>query len=396
MTSVVDTSVKFINSSQPGAPVLNGTAGSLISVLDALLVTGWGLQTATSLVIAGGVATMTFSSPFPAVVDSVILVAGSSIAALNGEQKVTAVGSGAVSFATAAADGSASGTITAKMAPAGWAKVFAGTNKAAYKSSDPTSNGMHLRIDDTDATVARVVGYEQMSDIDTGMGLFPSAAQQSGGGYWLKSVEATSVPTGYFIAADSRSLLSNICPFLYAGAEFVAGNTHGYGDLITSRASGDAFATILNYAIVNDGRYASNFGLDARSGASCAMPRDYTGLGGPVLRPRRPLSGSPDSTSGLDSTWGNFPSYIDGQMVLSKVAVVQASPGPVRGIIPGLFHVPQAGLGNSFSRGARVTGSGALAGRTLLAVNNVDGGASLSQGAGGRGVSFIDITGPWR
>ena len=80
MISLVDTSVKFIHSSQVGSPTLNGTAGSLLSVLDALLVTGWGLQTATSLVVAGGVATISFGSTFPAIVDSVILVDGSSIA----------------------------------------------------------------------------------------------------------------------------------------------------------------------------------------------------------------------------------------------------------------------------------------------------------------------------
>ena len=61
MVSPVDTSVKWARSTMPGAPVLTRAAGSLIGLLDALLVNGWGQQTATSVVVAGGVATATGS-----------------------------------------------------------------------------------------------------------------------------------------------------------------------------------------------------------------------------------------------------------------------------------------------------------------------------------------------
>ena len=116
MTSPVDTSVKHFHSDMLNAPVLSGTAGSLISVLDACLVNGFDLKSATGLVVAGGVATLSFSGTHSATVGSVILVAGSSITALNGEQKVTEVASGVVRFATDEADATASGTITFKMA----------------------------------------------------------------------------------------------------------------------------------------------------------------------------------------------------------------------------------------------------------------------------------------
>lgn len=395
MTSPVDTSVKFIHSTQSGAPVLNGTAGALISVLDALLVTGWGLQTAASVTVAGGVATVTFGSTFPAVVDSVVLIDGSSIAALNGEQKVTAVGSNSISFATAAADGSASGTITAKMAPAGWAKPFSGTNKAAYKSSDPTANGMYLRVDDTGATAARVVGYEQMIDIDTGTGPFPSDAQRPGGGYWCKSSTGQSNANGYIVVADSRFLIVHFCPLQYANPAYVCGNTHGFGDQITSRASGDAFATILHFAPNDGGTLSAASSLDGSSGSGCALPRDYTGLGSSVLRPRRPVSGASAGWSGNDNTWGAFPSFIDGRLMLSRITVAQDSAAPARCTVPGLYYVPQNWLGASFTRGSRVPGSGALSGRTLAALCNV-GGAGSNLGVTPSGASFVDITGPWR
>ena len=37
-----DTTVKFYNSSMPGAPVLSGSAGAMLAVLQACLVDGWG------------------------------------------------------------------------------------------------------------------------------------------------------------------------------------------------------------------------------------------------------------------------------------------------------------------------------------------------------------------
>ena len=50
--------VKYINNAMRGAPVLNGVAGSLIGLLDTFLVDGWGLATANSLSVSGGVATL--------------------------------------------------------------------------------------------------------------------------------------------------------------------------------------------------------------------------------------------------------------------------------------------------------------------------------------------------
>ena len=92
MASPVDTSVKHYRSDMPSAPVLNGVAGSKIAQLEACLCTGYGLKAATSLVVAGGIATLTFaggaSAAWP---EAVILVAGASNAALNDEQKVLSV-----------------------------------------------------------------------------------------------------------------------------------------------------------------------------------------------------------------------------------------------------------------------------------------------------------------
>lgn len=181
MASPVDTSVKHYRSDMPSAPVLNGTAGSKIAQLEACLCTGYGLKSATSLVVAGGVATLAFTGGASAAwKDAVILVEGvtGTMVDLNGEQKVTFADATTVKFATALADGTAAGTITFKIAPAGWEKVFSKTNVAVFRSLDIASSKMLLRVDDTATMQVRVVGYEAMTDVDTGSGPFPTTAQQ--------------------------------------------------------------------------------------------------------------------------------------------------------------------------------------------------------------------------
>ena len=188
MASTVDTSVKYITSDMPGAPVLNGVIGALVALTDACLNTGFGLRAVTSLVVAGGVATLTVANDVKNgnLLHSVVLVDGVTgpLVALNGEQKLTAVSSTQLKFATAAADGTATGTITIKQAPLGFDKVFSGTNTAVYRSANVLGTRMFVRLSDTVAQAARIVGYESMSDVDTGVGPFPTPAQMLGGGMW--------------------------------------------------------------------------------------------------------------------------------------------------------------------------------------------------------------------
>ena len=61
MASPVDTSVKHAYSSMTGAPVIGGTAGSLIGALDAFLVNGWGAKAVDSAAISNGM------TPIPAI-----------------------------------------------------------------------------------------------------------------------------------------------------------------------------------------------------------------------------------------------------------------------------------------------------------------------------------------
>ena len=397
MTSVVDTSVKHFRSDAVGAPVLSGTAGSLIAVLSACLVDGFDVKTATSLVVASGVATLSFAGTHSATVDSVVLVSGvtGGLTALNGEQKVTAIAAGVVRFATAAADGTATGTVSFKMAPATWLKPYTGTNLAVFKSADPMGTGMSLRVDDTGTTMCRVVGYESMSDVNTGVGPFPVSAQMSGGGYWAKSSLATSAPVVWSIIADSRKVILHVAPYTATSSANIGGITRCFGDETAYRPGGDPYACALSYSVNATLGSQSDGAPDAAFALQHAMPRNYTALGSAVLHGAMTFTGT-NSLSGTDAALGPFPSVVDGGLRLSKKWLGAAASGvPPRCEMAGLYHVPMTAAFDTFKTRDVVPGTGALAGRKLFVLNPSTA-YTGSPVAATTGVSLADITGPWR
>ena len=396
MASPVDTSVKHLHSGMAGAPTLNGVAGSMIDVLDAVLVTGCDFKNATSLAVLNGVATLSFSGSHSATVESVVLVSGvtGALSALNGEQKVKAIGSGSVSFATASANGTATGTVSFKMAPAGWAKVFSATNIGVYRSQDPAGTQMYLRVDDTGTTSCRVIGYESMTDIDTGVGPFPLAAQQAGGGFWAKSYSANSNAVRWSVIADARTALVSVAVFTSQSTSAIGSNTRMFGDIVASKPGGDAFACVLGYS--SGSNFNSREGcIGTANSAEQAMPRSFTGLGSCVLHSNFSYTGINNALSGQDPTLGSFPSPIDGGLRLSKRYVSELQQQPPRGDIPGLYTVPQTDAGRFFYDRVITTGTGILAGRKLFSLTPTVSNTS-EWPSNVIGVMFVDITGPWR
>lgn len=393
MASPVDTTVKHFYSSMPGAPVLNGVAGSMVALLDACLVTGWGLKSATSLTVAGGVATLAFSGTHAAVKDAVILVEGvtGALTALNGEQKITAVGSGTVSFATAAADGTAAGTVTFKMAPAGWEKVFSGTNKAVYRSLHAQSTKMLVRFDDAGTTRCQLRGYETMSDVDTGAGMFPTTVQMANA-YMAKSVYANTNPVSWCIVADARGAYVNVYGNSAYDQKDGSGRTVFLGDFKSFRTGGDAYAFAVGGSL-NPGDTQTDGTCDGNSIDGCYAPRAYHGIGSSAKVEYRSEIGGSSRVSGQDDTYGQFPGAIDGGLRLSRRMVQEAVSQPPRGVLPGLYTVPQAGLGGIIAPKTVMPGTGTLSGRRILAIGC--GANQYNYPSQYLGISFIDIVGPW-
>lgn len=383
-----DTSVKFALSDMVGAPIMTGAAGSLIALLDAVLVNGWGVQTATQVVVASGVATATFPANHAAWVNSVVTVAGATPSVLNGEQKIIDVVPNKVRWATTAPDGTATGTITVKMAPAGWSKPFSGANLAVYRSANPQANGHYLRINDADPKFARVVGYETMTAISTGTGLFPTAAQASGGGYWYKAVTAGTTAMRWALVADSRMFY--FLPVAYTAYEgqdaYRSPQFIYFGDPI-NLAPVDPWSTVVG---VNPFTNGENGGLYAiYDQQSAFQPRALFGSGSSV-----PMNASPPIVGQL-GVGGAAPNMHSGQMAFQPVFVKTASgSAPWRSQLPGLLVSMQEYPARVLRPFEPVSfGPGTSRKDYLffgLATQNASMESSMESGV------CIDITGPWR
>ncbi|MDD5151899.1 MAG: hypothetical protein PHC28_15705 [Flavobacterium sp.] len=203
--------VRQINSTDLGAPVLSGTAGSIIRVLDACLLNGLPTIAVTSIVQTGGVATVTTAVPhqFHIFAKPVVIIEGATPSGYNVEAAITWIG--AYQFTVpvnAGLSSPASGTITVRIASSGWTKPFTGTNLAAYKMPNTTTNGHYLFVKDTTTTYATVVGAENMTDINTMINRFPTLAQNAGNLYIHKSSAASGTARNwYFIGTEKEFIL---------------------------------------------------------------------------------------------------------------------------------------------------------------------------------------------
>ena len=273
---MTDTSVKYFDSTMSGAPSLSGTAGALIGELDACLLDGFGSMTLNSLVVASNVATATYSSGhgFAMIGNTgpVITIAGATPSGLNGQWRVTVTSTTQFTFATSGiSDQTASGTITAKRAPAGWEKRYSGTNKAAYARLNLQATPMLLKINDSPAQYPTLIMYESMSDVDTGSGLAPT----SGTFYTAKSETANTTARAWRIFADDRSL------YLFVKADGTNWDSGlAFGDLISYKSGIDIYHAFL---IAHSSESTKYFYL-YEIGASTAslLSRSYSQIGGAV------------------------------------------------------------------------------------------------------------------
>lgn len=390
----MDTSVKYFHSGMTGAPVMSGTIGSLLAVLDACLINGFGLKTVNSLVVSNNVATATISTGHSAEVDSVVEISGATPAALNGQWKVTATGITTISFPTTGiADQTATGTISLKLAGAGWVKEFSGANLGAYRSPNILGTRMYLRVDDTNATFARLIGYETMSDINTGTGLFPSTAQRPGGLYWSKSQAANSTQREWILIADDR--------MIYFGRAHRSDYPEGYetgafGDFIPTK-SGDAYACVINGTSANNvgGVYHPDIywvGNASTVSGGVYAPKSYTGIGASAqLGKSFPLLSfaTVENQSGYASGGLTFPNPEDGGLYVVPHYLLEFNPNNVRGVSPGFYCSPQRFNSTVLPARETVTGVTALPGKKFKVI-------TCLQTALIGTPCFVDITGPWR
>ena len=390
----IDTSVKFFHSGMTGAPQLTATAGSLLTILRACLVSGFGAVAVDSIAVASGVATLTISAGMPFnEVDSVILVSGCALAALNGEKKIAALGTTTLTFdASGLSDGSYSGGISAKIAPAGWAELFTGTNVAVFQSLSPQSTKCCLRVDDTGTTDARVVGYEAMSDLNTGLGRVPLDSQISGGGYWPKADSINNPAREWAIFSDARMMYIWTSPFDHRSYQQrkITGHVFCFGDLIphvqnnpyawcisagnVPDTSFGAYVCSTSWLCSADGHYTPRNA--SGGGASSQLIRNARTKGNGLSKPR---------FAGVEGF--AYPSPSMSALLVTDLWADTYTDNDPMGFFPGI-KIPMQAIGGTFGfshQHVRVDQ------RTLMSIYTSQ---YYDQSNGGN--VFFDITGPWR
>lgn len=391
--------VKYFHSQMRGAPTVSGLAGSLIGMLNACLLTGFGLTTVTGISVSGGVATATVGAGNSFEEGAVVLMDGDMPAELKGEVRALTSASASFSYATAAADGTYTGSFTAKYAPVGqWEKAFSGANLAAYRSVDPESNGHYLRVDDTLAQKVRLRGFESMTDVNTGTGPFPTDTQMSGGGWLWKSLNVNSVPVRWKVFADSRYFIFCVAPGYSSSVGQTPAPARAFGDPISLAPGGDGFGTVLHVTedSVNDfnrGALDRHGLLSANNQNLICSPRAPVGLGGAVLTNAISSPGSINFWSGNDPFFGSFPPSANGALLLARAFYDTGGRGQPRSMAPGFYYIPQTNVASFVDDGDVLMGAGELAGRRLIAVRTANAPAAW---ANTLGVYLVDATGPWR
>lgn len=423
--------VKFFHSGMAGAPVLSNNWGDLIGVLDACLVTGFNLKAVDSITSAAGVATVTVSAGHGYKVDQVVSITGCEQSAYNGEQRVTGITASTFTFDVVGTPDSPATTqtsISCKVAPLGWEKAFAGTNKAAYRSTDPASPRHYLRVDDSvKAQVAPHNAYntnwakwanvgicESMTDIDTIVGaqapFNPNYPEQNwkqrtnnqwGWHKWYHAFGGGDESYGDKGAGDRNWVIVGDGRFFWflttlgSGTSWFGRVVYCFGDPISFKA-GDAYGTVLQaHDTLLSANGAIYIGNPSEVGGdnltrSCnvtgaVMLRNYTQLGGPIRWGMTSLNtnNSMQRMGRGGIPWPNGPDFA----LWLLPCYLRQEDGHMRGIVPGVRWMPQDRPYSDLTIIDNVVNE---AGRKFLLARYT------SEGETEYGQIAFDITGPWR
>lgn len=398
---VADTSVKHFHSSMLGAPTLSGTAGALITLLDAvLLANGWPVSTVvTGIVVANNVATVTTQAAHGfamlGLTGPVITIAGATPSSLNGDWRVASVPNAtSFTFVTSGiADVTASGTITAKRTSVGWTKPFSGTNKGVYLPKIGFCQHYYRFLDDSTVPTsangrwAKLRGYETMSDVDTGTGLFPTVIQSANGMSVIKSEASNTTSRNWWVVADNGLVYLGIaCSTTYPNVYAV----WVFGDMGSCR-TGDAYSSCVightasydTYSNVGtDNNYATLSNSYTNDTYGHYFARKYTQVGSSNAFGKH---GMYSISSALGYSGPAYPNVADNGMYVCRVMAVEQ--GVIRQpIIPGMFQFLQ---GCPFVHLDAFDNFPDYPGRTLVNFMAV---YSTYYAC----TNLMDITGPWR
>lgn len=399
--------IKIFRSDQLGAPLINGVAGTLITALDAILVNGYGQVNVSTITRVGSTATVTTAAAHGFETGDVALIAGAAPSEYNGEHQVTMIDATSFYFAIAGEPATpATGSITTKRAPAGFSKVFAGTNKGVYRSNDLASRRHFFRVLDDGTTAggsreARLWGYEGMADVDKGSGMYPTPGQYTLGFFWQKSDTSDAAGRHWVLITDGKTVyhLAYIQSRTDGSTTFNTiaspGTNMGsvaFGDAIEFKP-GDAYASFVTGSSQPNNLTSHQY--NGLFNAATSITNNIPGTTQPGIIFARDFTVVPSAragqiyASGLNvqlglMTYIAYPHQIDNGFYMVPVLVTQGAPSLIRARMPGLFEPMH---GPCFPNGTIIDNVQGYVGRKFMML--------YGKNSSSVGACVIDITGPW-
>lgn len=374
-------------------------ASQIIQVLDDCLVNGFNLQVIESIQVVDGVATCTTTNNHNYLNGVVLRIAGATPAELNGDWKITSSIGKSFTFDTAVPNGSATGSMTAKVAPLGWSKPFSGTNLAVYR---PASGLRYFyRVSDPAGNFAYIRGFENMTGVDAGVSPFPLSTQVVGtdGIAWLKYPAASGYSSRWKLIGDDRFFY-----FIFDPSES-AGYAHSgtFGTIVyavgevPSFIPGDIGSSVVTGGPTNASFSSTRADDEGLRYIGFESPNAFSG--NYFARPYNQGSGTPTRFRALGhsacSGWGvlsnptyaiRYPNPADSSLLLHYPVLLNEENNTIRGTLPGVYQVIQTGASSLDMSVTQVNG------KTIWLLNA----PSHIDNDENSGLMGFDITGPWR
>jgi hypothetical protein len=407
--------VRFFNSTMSGAPVVNGNANTVANMLKICLTEGFGSRNVISLTVdATGLATVETSVAHGFVRWAVIRIEGAEPTWLNDDWQILSVDGTFFTFqADQAGALSATGTITAKMAPTkDWIVQSHVGNNIALKSMAPDASGKTFVVEDT--------GEDHYTNTSPG-----DLRSRFGG--WCSIVENfvdfTSPKIGrsgflvagggrpktlwWSLVVDRRMLYFSINIRSGANAGSDTGQTliYVFGDVESLREDDTNDVIIVNAGAANwrtnlntsSGYWYSGLNLGSlfaflTSGEGKRWVRNWNG--------ETTAAGLAMFGSGVTSFTGyggfNYPNPATGEALLSDIWCRDTTDGCLRGRLPGAKQVlHSAPVGSNSAVVTRIAPDGTVY-LVLRASCGFDGTVNTTNTTNQHGEVWFKINGAWR
>ena len=344
---------KVMNYLQTASTQMAGQINRLNDILYAGLVTGFNSKNVSSIVVSMNIATVTTSTDHGYNVNDCVKIEGANESILNDDFFVTPTSTTTFTFPLTSSDFAGTGTITVKIAPLGWERVYTGTNKAVYRA--PEGNRLYLRVDDSNAQYALVNAYETMSDVDTGTNGTTAV-------YWKKSDATSSATREWYLFGNRKTFYLFVA---WASSSYLTWHIgYAFGEMKSLKA-GDNWNTILIGYTSNPTSLWSSTSFYNTSGAAAAggqyLMRRSIGTAGVITFYK--ISASLNTYSGYSGGF-SYPNPTNNGMELVPAEVIETG-NVYRGRLYGLLNTMEVIPGATFNSGDRTV---VIDGRPFMAM----------------------------